>query len=56
MSNADLIAEALTVLFTITRAATLWILAALAIVTLAALGLVALLVRLANLIRDSNQT
>lgn len=53
MSNADLAAEALDVLFTVVRAALVWVLGGLILLTLTVLGLAALLGWLATLIRTS---
>lgn len=54
MSNADLATEALDVLFTLVRAALVWVIALLALLTLATLGLTALLLKLADLIRHND--
>lgn len=54
MSNADLAAEALTVLWTLVRATALWILATLTLLTLAFLAGIALICKIARLIHDND--
>ncbi|MEU1474537.1 hypothetical protein [Streptomyces sp. NPDC005760] len=54
MTTPELATEALTVLWTLVRAAALWFFAAVATVTLLVLGLAALLTHLATLIRRND--
>ncbi|MFE3855284.1 hypothetical protein ACFXPN_29650 [Streptomyces griseorubiginosus] len=54
MTSPELATEALTVLWTLVRAAALWVLAALATATLTGLALAALLLWLAGAIHDND--
>lgn len=54
MTAPELAAEALTVLWTLVRAAALWVLAAVAAATLIGLALGGLLMHLAHLIHDND--